>query len=403
MDRVAPNDVKSLCEIVAWAADQAVPLDIAGTGSKRALGRPVQAEVTVALERLSGVVAYEPEELVLTAQAGTPLAEIAARLAERRQHLAFEPPDLGPLLGEPAGGGTLGGLVASGLSGPRRIKDGGCRDHVLGVAAVNGRGEAFKAGGRVVKNVTGYDVGKLLTGSFGTLAALTEVTMKVLPAPEDVRTLVLTGRDDAGAVAALTAALQSPHEVSGAAHLPAPLAARSAVPALAGAGQSVTLIRLEGFTASVAARVAALAAELGADGTLDPDASRAAWSEVRDVAYFVTPAERAVWKLSVPPAAGPRVAAALRAALPVELYYDWGGGLLWVAVDAAGDAGAGPVRAAIQAAGGHATLIRVPEAVRAAVPVFEPLPPPLAALAERVKESFDPRRVLNPGRMYAGV
>ena len=400
-----PDTAAQAADAVRWALSEGTPLDVAGSGSKRGLGRPTQTAYTLDLSGLSGVVAYEAEELVLTARAGTPMADILPMLTERRQQLAFEPQDLGPLFGQPEGQGTLGGVVATGLAGPRRISAGSARDHTLGIEGVNGRGELYKGGGKVVKNVTGYDVPKLMAGSFGTLTALTELTVKVLPAPEDSRTLLLAGREDAMAVAALTAALQSPHEVSGAAHLPAAVAARSHVREVAGAGGAVTLVRLEGFGPSVAARVAALKEELGADAVLDRDESLAVWKEVRDVAFFCAHPggndARHIWKISVQPSEGPRVAESIRWALDAELYFDWGGGLIWVAaVPAPDDAEA--IRGALGAAG-HATLVRAPEDVRTTAEVFHPLPDPVMALSRRVKESFDPCGILNPGRMYAGV
>ncbi|KAA1056206.1 FAD-binding protein [Azospirillum argentinense] len=429
---VKPDSAAQAADAVRWALSEGTPLDVAGSGSKRGLGRPIQTAYTLDLSGLSGVVAYEAEELVLTARAGTPMAEILPMLAERRQQLAFEPQDLGPLFGRPEGQGTLGGVVASGLAGPRRISAGSARDHTLGIEGVNGRGDLYKGGGKVVKNVTGYDVPKLMAGSFGTLTVLTELTVKVLPAPEDVRTLLLAGREDAGAVAALTAALQSPYDVSGAAHLPAAVAARSHVRAVAAVGGAVTLVRVEGFGPSVTARVAALKEELGADAVLDRDESLAVWREIKDVAFFCPlpnpppltqgreldslprPAgegwgggddsrhiSRHVWKISVQPSEGPRVAESIRWALDAELYFDWGGGLIWAAVAPTPDA-ASAIRGALGTAG-HATLVRAPEDVRTTTEVFHPLPDPVMALSRRVKESFDPCGILNPGRMYAGV
>ncbi|SMF67856.1 glycolate oxidase FAD binding subunit [Azospirillum oryzae] len=386
-----PETAAQVTDAVRWALSAGEPLEILGSGSRRGLGRPVQAGHALDLSGLSGVIAYEPEELVLTALAGTPMDSIRAMLADRGQHLAFEPPE----------GGTLGGLVASGLAGPRRISAGSARDHTLGIAGVSGRAEAYKGGGKVVKNVTGYDVPKLMAGSFGTLTALTEITVKVLPAPEDTATLLLFGLDDAAAVAMLDRALRSPYEVSGAAHLPAAAAARSAVFEVAGAGGAVTLVRLEGFGPSVAARVTMLREELRADAVLGRDGSLALWREVRDGAGLGEGAggDTHLWKLSVPPSAGPSTVEAIRRTLDVEVFYDWGGGLVWLA--APPDSGTA-IRAALSA-GGHATLVRAPEAVRAATDVFQPLPEPLMALSRRVKESFDPKGILNPGRMYAGL
>jgi glycolate oxidase FAD binding subunit len=387
-ETLKPETDDQVIEIVRWALAGEVPLELAGRGSKRGFGRPVQAAHALDLSGLAGIEVYEPEELVLTARPGTGMAEIEAALAARGQALAFEPPDLGPLYGGPAGAGTLGGAVGCNLSGPRRLKAGAARDHVLGIEAVSGRGQAFRSGGRVVKNVTGYDLPKLLTGAFGTLAAMTRITVKVLPAPETVRTLAIAGLDDAAGVVVLTRALTSPYEVSGAAHLPAGI--------LGDAARS--LVRIEGFGPSVDSRVASLSQLLGDAGpiaVLDPDESVDLWRRVRDVAPFADD-DCTVWRVSVAPTAGPGVAAAAGGAH----YFDWGGGLVWIAVPADGDAGAAAIRAAVAAAGGgHATLVRAPAGLRAALPVFEPQPPALAALERRVRESFDPKGILSPGRM----
>ncbi|MEO3431112.1 glycolate oxidase subunit GlcE [Pelagibius sp. CAU 1746] len=403
-ETLAPETRDQVSEAVAWALSQEAPLEIVGHGSKRGLGRPVQAAHSLDLSRLTGITLYEPEELVLSAQAGTPLAAIEAALEEKRQMLAFEPAELGPLLGGAAGAATIGGVLACNLSGPRRIKAGAARDHFLGVQAVSGRGELFKSGGRVVKNVTGYDLCKLLCGSYGTLAVMTDVTVKVLPRPEKTWTVLLLGLDDAAALAAMTRALGSPHEVSGAAHLPAAQAATSAVSYVAGAGASVTALRLEGPGPSVEYRCAALRkelADLGATEELHSRNSLAFWQELRGVRPFVGREDLAVWRISVAPTAGPGVAAAIGGG---DVFYDWGGGLIWLALPATADAGAGQVRAAVAAAGGgHATLVRAPLELRAAGAVFQPQDAAKAMLSEKVKDGFDPKRVLNPGRMYAGL
>jgi len=402
-----PENAEQVVEAVAWAVAEGQPLEATGCGSKPGLGRPVQAAHGIDLSGLTGITLYEPEELVLSAHAGTKLAEIETALAAERQQLAFEPGDWGPLWGAEAGQGSIGGMLACNLAGPRRIKAGAARDHFLGVSAVSGRGEAFKSGGRVVKNVTGYDLCKLLSGSHGTLALMTHVTVKVMPAAEKTRSVLLLGLDDASARAAMTRALQSSHEVSGAAHLPAAIAARSAVSYVARAGGAVTAIRVEGPGPSVDYRCAALRrelADLGESEELHSMNSGALWRELRDVAPFVSRPERPVWRISVAPQDGAALAAAVARELDAEYFYDWGGGLVWLAPAGAGDdAGAARIRAALGESGGHATLIRAPAEVRAAVPVFQPQEPAMAALTERVKDSFDPKRVLNPGRMYAGV
>jgi glycolate oxidase FAD binding subunit len=401
-----PESDSQVAELLSWALAEELPLELRGRGSKAALGRPSQAEKTLDLSGLSSILLYEPDELVLKARAGTPLAEIEAALEEKNQQLAFEPCDLGPLLGGPAGEGSIGGVFACNLSGPRRIKAGAARDHFLGVAAYSGRAEAFKSGGRVVKNVTGYDLCKVMAGSYGTLAAMTEVTVKVLPAPEKTRTVLVFGLDEEKALLAMTQAMTSSHEVSGAAHLPAALAARSGVSLVSGAGGSVTALRVEGPGGSVAHRCAALRETLGAlseTEELHSHNSQSFWAELRDVRPFVEE-ERAVWRISVAPQAGPAVGKVVAGLEGADCFYDWGGGLVWAAVSLSGDLGAEALRGAVAAAGGgHATLVRAPSDYRASLPVFQPLEPVQAALSQRIKESFDPKGLLNPGRMTAGV
>jgi glycolate oxidase FAD binding subunit len=346
----------------------------------------------------------------LTARAGTPIAEIEALVASRGQQLAFEPMDYAPLLGSGTGGGTIGGVLAANLSGPRRIKAGAARDHFLGVAAVSGRGETFKSGGRVVKNVTGYDLCKLIAGSWGTLAAMTEVTIKTLPRPETEATVAIAGLDDASAVRAMTAAMNSSCDVSGAAHLPA--SAARAIPAVetAAAGRALTVLRLEGVAPSVAHRQAALVAivqPFGGAMILAEPSSQTLWRAIRDVLPFAASRggiERPLWRISTAPARGAELAHAIAASADAEFLFDWAGGLLWASVaNAKGDAGAAAVRRAVAACGGHATLVRGSAALRAAVEPFQPQDTGLAALTRRVKAGFDPKGVFNTGRMWAGV
>jgi glycolate oxidase FAD binding subunit len=399
MTDLKPRDAKDVEAAVQWALAAGKTFEIIGHGSKRGIGRAAQWDLSLDLSDLSGVTLYEPAELVLSAKAGTPIAEIEALLAASNQELAFEPMDYGPIFGAAPGRGTLGGALAANLSGPRRIKAGAARDHFLGFTAVSGRGETFKSGGRVVKNVTGYDLCKLLAGSYGTLAAMTDVTVKVLPRAETEQTLLLLGLDDAAAAKAMSVAMGSSNDVSGAAHFPAPLGAIIQ----AEAGAAVTALRLEGVAPSVAHRMRALEALLkpfGAIAELKEDASRKLWKSTRDVAPFAHD-DRALWRISAEPMRAHEIASAIGEAC--ERFYDWSGGLVWVALPVADDAGAAIVRRAVAATGGHATLIRAPAAIRAAVPVFQPQDAALAALTRRVKESFDPKGMFGPGRMWAGT
>jgi glycolate oxidase FAD binding subunit len=403
MTTFTPLSSADVLSAVAWAAAEGEPLEIVGRGSKRGIGRPVQAAHTLDLSRLTGVTLYEPEELVLSARAGTPLAEIEAVLAEKNQELAFEPIDYGPLLGGGRGQagktGTLGGVLAANLGGPRRIRAGAARDHILGVHAVSGRGEAFKSGGRVVKNVTGYDLSKGLAGSWGTLAVVTELTFKVLPAAQAEVTLAVRGLTDEDATRAMALALGSSTDVSGAAHLPAMIAGRVGGGTLG--SEAATLLRVEGFGPSVMARVSHLRRLLGAAGPLqdiDREPSQSIWRDVRDCIPFADGTERPVWRVSMPPSQGHAMVYALRREAAAEAFYDWQGGLVWLKMDA--DPEAETLRWLIRAhGGGHATLVRAAPALRAAVPVFEPQEGTLAALSARLKGEFDPKGILNPGRM----
>ncbi len=403
VETILAESEDSVRDAVAAALADEVPLEIIGAGTKRGLGRPVTALRTLSLAGLSGITLYEPEELVLTAKAGTPIAEIERVLAERNQQLAFEPPDWGSLFGGDAGGATIGGVIGANLAGSRRIRAGAARDHLLGARMVTGRGEAIRAGGRVVKNVTGYDLCKLLAGSYGTLAVLTEVTVKVLPRAEKTRTVLVFGQDEAGALAAMTAALNSPNDVSGAAWLPADLAARSAVGYVVGTGAAVTAVRVEGPAPSVEARCVALRelfARWGQVEELHFHNSATFWAEIGAGAPFVHGTYAPVWRVSAPPAEFPRIAAAIRSHCLAELYADWGGGLIWVRVaPGAEDAGAAAVRGTIASCGGHATLIRAADDFRTRVPVFQPVAPAVAALSARIKHGFDPAHILNRGRM----
>lgn len=373
----APKTAAEVAEIVAAGAT----LEIVSGGTKRSIGA-VHADAVLSLAGLNKVVDYAPQELVLTAQPGVKLTTLEKLVAAQGQMLPFEPPHLGKLL-RAKGQATLGGTLATNLAGPRRIRAGAPRDHLLGFSAVTGRGEIVKAGGKVVKNVTGYDLSKLMCGSWGTLAVMTEVTIKVLPAARAEATLLLFDLDDRRAGEAMGVALNAPVDVSAAAHLPQAAAARAPLKAQ----MAVTALRLEGFEASVAARFDTLAEALRGFGhvqRLDGPLSGEFWGQVREVeAFHKDP--RPLWRLSVPPASGWRVAEALAG----EALYDWGGALVWLLSDDPAQV----VRAAARAHGGHAALYRGDG------PAFAPLDGPLAALTARVKAAFDPKGVLNPGRM----
>jgi glycolate oxidase FAD binding subunit len=372
-------------------------LEISGAGSKRGLGHPIQADSTLGLHGLSGITLYEPEELVLRAKAGTTLAEIETALAAHHQTLAFEPPNLGELLGTSMMEQTIGGIVATNLSGPRRNSAGAARDHLLGVRAVNGKGELFKAGGRVVKNVTGYDLCKLLAGSFGTLAVLTEVTIKVLPAAETEETIILSRLNANQAVHVMANAFGSSIGPTAGAWLPESIADRTVV---GGQNGEATCLRLEGFGPSVDIRRLQLLSQVGKPSNvrrLTGLESRLLWRQIGNVQPFHGQTGRAVWKLSVRPTDAPQILERLSILVGLEAFLDWRGGLIWLSLPCGEDGGTSLVRSTLPGTG-HATLYAAPDAIRSTQQVFPPLDPITAKLEARIKEQFDPFDVLNPGR-----
>jgi glycolate oxidase FAD binding subunit len=411
VDILKVRDAADVEQAVRAAIASEQPLEIIGHGSKRQIGQPMATNAVLDVSALNAVRAYEPNELIVTVEAGAPLADVLSLIDSKNQQFAFEPVDTAPLLGTQACG-TIGGMIAAGLAGPRRIKAGAARDHLLGAHAVSGFGDRFKAGGKVVKNVTGYDLCKLMAGSWGTLAVMTEVTLKVMPRPEAERTLVLRGLDDLAANRAMTAALGSPFDVSGAAHVPA-----SGLRAEVGGGldrlgsphHAVTLLRLEGILASASHRAASLAATLAPFATvevIEDAASAEVWSTIRDVQPFAAGGALGawpVWRIVCPPASGGALGQALARASGGDVIYDWGGGLIWAALPPKGDAHTSLVRERVDAASGHATLIRASDEVRRNVDVFHPQADGLAALSERVRLSFDPKHILNRGRLVRGA
>ncbi|MFQ5624442.1 MAG: FAD-binding protein [Paracoccaceae bacterium] len=376
-----PESEEELAECVRSAPG---PVEISGGGTRRGLGHDVQG-LKLGIGRLAGITLYEPGALTMVARAGTPLAEIEEALAAENQCLAFEPTDHRKLLGN-TGEPTIGGAVACNASGPRRIQAGACRDFLLGVRFVDGQGNIIKSGGRVMKNVTGYDLVKLMAGSHGTLGVLSEISFKVLPAPETASVLLYQGLGDRRAVQAMTAALGSPYGVTGVAHTPRGLD-----------GEPVTMIRIEGFEKSVSYRAKELRELLREYGEPDLETraakTRAGWAWVRDVEAFADePGD--IWRISVKPTDGPAVADALRAAGDTGILYDWGGGLVWARVGEGTDA-----RAHIEGIPGHATLVRASAETRSRIPVFHPQPAPVARISAGLRDRFDPRGILNPGRM----
>lgn len=403
MNCFSPRNEDDIVQLVKASADRQEPLSISGGNTRLGLGRPVSSINEVSLKGLSGITLYEPEELVISARVGTPLTEITEQLDLHGQELAFEPLSHAALYERDGSQSTLGGLVSVNASGPRRIKVGAARDHLLGFRAVNGRGEIFQSGGRVMKNVTGYDLSKLMAGSFGTLGILTEVTLKTLPKAPSESTVLVTDWDDATAISALTRASGLSLEVSSLAHIPAnaALAAVSSVNRLH--GRALTCFRIEGPEVSVGDRTLKLRRELGGNReykVLNGLSSKAFWSSIRDVGPL-RGLPGTVWRISTAPANGCRlVAGLLERELAIKAhYYDWAGGLVWLVLEGEDSDSAIAIRDELARWGGHATLVRASDAFRMSVDVFQPQAPSLAALTARVRQSFDPLMIFNRGRV----
>ncbi|WP_120498774.1 FAD-binding protein [Kiloniella sp. EL199] len=401
MSHIKPENAGQLEEAVKWGLSQEESMEIIGSGSKQKLGRAVCADHLLDVSALTGITLYEPEELVLSARAGTSLIEIQEELAKNNQYMAFEPMDYGALLKGTPDAGTLGGMVACNLSGPRRLKAGAARDHFLGFSGVSGRGETFKSGGRVVKNVTGYDLMKLMAGSYGTLAVMSDITIKVLPAPLEEKSYVLYGLSDEQANRAMSVALNSSREVSSAAHIPQIISSKLSLEA---EERAMTLLRLEGHGPSITYRTDKLTSLLTGFGKgsliADPE-SRSLWQKLRDAEVLLKSEERSIWRISLPPAQGSAFIDSLKFNEQAEYYYDWAGGLIWLSLT--GDHNASLLRGRLKSAGGHATLVRSATGIEDAESPQQPLEPGEYALMKRIKDNFDPKAILNPGRLYADL
>lgn len=390
MSALQPQSEVELADLLREAAGQGRRLVVQGGGT-RGIGHAVAGEV-LSTRGLAGIALYEPGALTLVVRAGTPLADVESALAAEHQMLPFEPMTFAAIADGGSGGGggdaghgsTIGGTVATNASGPRRLQAGACRDSMIGVRFVDGRGDAIKNGGRVMKNVTGYDLVKLLAGSHGTLGVITEVGFKVLPAPESTATVAVHGLDVPGAIRAMSAALGSPYDVSAAAHLPAGI----------GADASRTLVRVHGFAGSVRYRAGRLHELLSAygDAFIDdvPDSTASTWRAVRDVeALAASPGD--LWRISVRPSIGGDVVARLGDA---RTMLDWGGGLVWACAAPGTD-----VRASLVGLSGHATLVRADERTRVRLGAFEPEAAAIERMSAGLRRRFDPAGILNPGRL----
>ena len=399
MNDLVVADLHQVQEAVRDASADRRRLEVRNAGTKRHLGRMVSYDAVLDVSPMAGIIDYQPEELVLTLRAGTPMNVVETALADARQMLAFEPPSMTRLLGEAKPGvrGTIGGVVAANLSGPRRLTAGAARDYLLGFEAVSGRGELFKSGGKVMKNVTGYDLSKLMCGSFGTLGVMDEITLKTLPAPETSCSLLVASDSLTAATQKIADIFATPHEPGAASILPRDIAAGEGVDL----GAAFTIVvRLEGIKASVDDRIGHLVAMTGGE-RLPEKASVTLWGRIRDVQPLAEkPCD--IWKVSCAPSDAATVVAAIDPRLECRFIADWAGGLIWVAGNSP-QIGPALRKAVTSLRSGFAMLVRDVSVTREKVEPFQPLEGARHELHKRVKSSFDPLGVLNYERMHKGV
>lgn len=394
---LAPQSESHVVDAVRGVSEKNAALEIVAHGTKRAIGRPVSANTILDTSAISGIVKYEPEELVLTVRAATPMREIEAALAEKNQMLGFEPADWGPLFGAAPNAGTIAGVVATNACGARRVRAGAVRDHVIGCRFVNGSGEAIKAGGQVIKNVTGFDIAKLMCGAFGTLGVLTEVTLRVTPKPAHMATFALKNSAPKEGLAALRRAAGLPIDATGLSYFPA-MAFGETQGALAG-GSGAALIRIEGTRPALDEKLSVLRhAFAGVERAVLDDGTAALFKGVSNGAVFAQ-RETDIWRLCVPQSAAHEALSTSGASF---WYADWAGGVLWLGLPA-DEATATRLRSITMTVGGYATLVRGSAEARANLAVFETEAAARAELTRSIKAAFDPKRLMNPGRMYRDI
>jgi glycolate dehydrogenase FAD-binding subunit len=393
MTGIAATCEEDVIETVRAARESHRTLEIVGAGTKRTFGRPALCDDVLDVSRIRGIVSYEPEELILTVKPGTPVAEVEELLSAKNQRLGFDPVDWGPLLGVPAIDTTMGGAISADACGSAAVRYGRARDHLLGIRAVNGLGEAYKAGGKVVKNVTGFDLPKLMCGAMGTLGPLTELTLRVVPKAPRATTLAVRDIAPANGFALLRRVWSSPLEATGLAYV----AHGIVFPQIGGADEGAALIRLEGAGEALEEKIVALHALLAGNDVVE--VGNAIFSQIGSGRVFAG-RELDVWRIAIPPGNAAQYMAETKSNLCIG---DWAGGLLWIGIGA-NDGGA-PERLYSAAArhGGYAMLMCASEETRAGISVFQPLSPELFALTRSVKSAFDPLGLFNPGRMVDGI
>ena len=388
-----------------------VPIELIGSGSKRKIGKPLQCSKTLSLTKLNGIIEYLPEELYIKVKACTSIQQIEEELKKNKQQLAFEPIDFGYLFNGKSNCGTAAGQVACNISGSRRFKVGSVRDHVLGFRGVNGKGEIIKSGGNVVKNVTGYDLSKLVCGSYGTLIALTEITFKVLPAPEVSKTLIIHDQKIEAATFLLEQAISSSNDVSGAAFFPIEPKVPGCVMNIEKTfklndlkyGGSLTTIRIEGSKKSINLRIQNLIDELKIVNfnisILDTYQSEIFWNKVKSLEFFSS-SKNNILRIVIPPSECVQLVYQL--SNKFKYYLDWGGALMWMEAFELSEEMFESIRKKVVKHGGYVTMIKNSDYLPYVEDVFT-INRGRFDISQNIKKSFDPKRILNPGKMYTGI
>ncbi len=398
-----PNNEKEISEIIKECYKKNIPLEILGLGTKKNIGRNFQFEKTLDLSEYSGIIEYKPEELYIKVKSGTPIKQIRDELGKNNQHLAFEPIDFGLLFSGKNNEGTIGGVMSCNFSGPRRFKAGSVRDHILGFKGINGKGEIIKSGGTVVKNVTGYDLSKILSGAFGTLAVLSEIAIKVLPKPESNKTLVINNPHLKKSLEYLNISLSSSSDPSGAVFYPENFRNYFTFNDLTFSGP-ITAIRMEGSASSIDHRIKKLTKELKITNDeiaiLSQEQSNIFWEDTKNLKVF-SELKKNLIRIVVPAS---ETFEFLNKIKPFEAKYfvDWGGNLIWVQLDNISSKILNDISMMVKKISGYLTIIKIEDSFKASVDVFT-IDPTKHEISEKIKKSFDPKRILNPGKMYVGI
>jgi len=406
-----PKDEKEVSNFIKKFYKSNTPIEIIGSGSKVKLGKPIQSAKTLNLSKIRGIVEYLPEELYIKVKAGTPIKEIEEKLKKNKQQLAFEPIDFGYFLNGKTDYGTAAGQVACNISGSRRFKVGSVRDHVLGFRGVNGKGEIIKSGGVVVKNVTGYDLSKLICGSYGTLIAITEVTFKVLPAPEASKTMIIHNQKVESAVDLLNRSISSSNDISGAVFFPNKPEIAGSIMNIESTFKlndlehegSITAIRIEGSKKSIDQRIENLIKELKIVSTnisiLEPYQSEIFWNKVKSLEFFSN-TKNSIIRIVIPPAACAHLI--YQFSDKFKYYLDWGGSLIWLEAFELSEDMFESIRKKVVRLGGYITMIKNSDYLPYVEDVFT-INRDRFNISQNIKKSFDPKRILNPGKMYTGI